>query len=54
MRTVQGCHYSREGVRAELLQDSVSMIKVRLGEPDSPDRAEFWTLPDTIKEEGKR
>ena len=49
MQTVQGCHYSKEGVRAEVLQDNISMIKIRLGEPDDPNRVEFWTLPETIK-----
>src|SRR5262249_48130224 len=54
MRTVQGCRYSLEGVRAELLQDNVSMIKIRLGHPGDAQRAEFWTLPDTIKPANKR
>jgi hypothetical protein len=54
LRTVQGCHYSIEGVHADLLQDSVSMIKIRVGPPDDPNRAEFWTLPDTVKPAGRR
>lgn len=49
LRTVQGCHYSIEGVRAEVLQDSVSMLKIRLGEVDQATRDEFWVLPDSIK-----
>ena len=54
LRTVQGCHYSIEGVRAEVLEDSVSMIKIRLGQPSDPDRAEVWTLPDSIKPANRR
>lgn len=49
LRTVQGCHYSLEGVRAEVLQDNVSMFKVRLGDAGAANREEFWILPDTIK-----
>jgi hypothetical protein len=45
LRTVQGCHQSIEGVRAEVLQDNVSMLKVKVGEAGE----EFWILPDTIK-----
>jgi hypothetical protein len=54
MRTVQGCHYSLEGVHAELIQDNVSMIKIKLGVPGDPNRLEFWTLPETIKPANKR
>ena len=54
LRLVQGCRYSIDGVPAELLQDNVSMIKVRLGPPEQPDRHEFWTLPDTVKPANKR
>jgi len=54
MRTVQGCHYSIDGVRAELVQDSVSMIKIRLGDPSEPSRAELWTLPDSIRPLNRR
>jgi hypothetical protein len=54
MRTVQGCNYSIDGVRAEILQDNVSMVKIRLGHPDETNRAEFWTLPDSIRPANKR
>jgi hypothetical protein len=54
MHTVQGCNYTIEGVRAEILQDNVSMVKIRLGQPDEPHRAEFWTLPDSIRPANRR
>jgi len=54
LRTVQGCRESVEGVPAELLQDNVSMIKIRLGYPDEKGRPEYWTLPDTIKSTSRR
>ncbi|MBI3512568.1 MAG: hypothetical protein HY060_00595 [Proteobacteria bacterium] len=54
MHIVQGCRYSVEGVHAEVLQDSVSMIKIRIGPPDDPNRSEFWALPDTVKPAGRR
>jgi len=54
LETVQGCHYTIDGIRAELLQDNVSMIKIRLGQPDQPNRQEFWTLPDSIRPANRR
>jgi hypothetical protein len=54
LRTVQGCRESIAGVRAELLQDNVSMIKIRLGELSETVRPEYWTLPETIKSPNKR
>lgn len=54
LRTVQGCRESLPGVRAELLQDNVSMIKIRLGELSEETRPEYWTLPETIKSPNKR
>ncbi len=54
MRTVQGCNYTIEGVRALVIQDNVSMVKIRLGQESDPTRAEFWTLPDSIKPANKR
>ncbi len=54
LRTVQGCRYSVDGVRAEVLQDNVSMVKVRLGQPDDERRPEYWTLPDTVKPANRR
>jgi hypothetical protein len=53
LRTVQGCRYTVEGARAELLQDNVSMIKIRLGAADDK-TADFWTLPDSIKPANRR
>jgi hypothetical protein len=52
LRTVQGCRQSLDGIPAELLQDNVSMIKVRVGYPDS--QTEYWTLPETIKPTTRR
>jgi hypothetical protein len=54
MHTVQGCHYTIEGVHAEVIQDNVNMVKIRLGSPGDTDRAEFWTLPDSIKPANRR
>ena len=54
LRTVQGCHYSIEGVHAEVLQDNVSMLKIKVGPPNDPNRFEFWVLPDTVKPVGRR
>ena len=53
MNTVQGCHYSVDGVPAELIQDNVSMIKVKIGR-DPNNRMELWTLPESIKSVNKR
>jgi hypothetical protein len=49
MMTIQGCRYSVVGVPAELVQDNINMIKIKIGFPDDPDHKEFWTLPDSIK-----
>jgi hypothetical protein len=54
IRTVQGCHYTIEGVHAEIMQDNVSMIKIRIGDPAQPNRDEFWTLPDSIRSANRR
>jgi hypothetical protein len=52
LRTVQGCRRSIDGTRAEVLQDNVSMLKIRVGEGTEGD--EFWVLPDTVKLTGRR
>jgi hypothetical protein len=52
--TIQGCHYSIEGVHAELLIDSVSMVKIRIGPPGNPSNINVWVLPDTIKPVNRR
>jgi hypothetical protein len=52
MRSVQGCNYSLDGVSAILLQDNVSMIKIRVGHGGVDN--DFWTLPETIKPANKR
>ena len=52
MRTVQGCNYSLDGVAAVLLQDNVSMVKIRVGHGGLD--TDFWTLPDTIKPANRR
>jgi len=49
LMTVQGCRFSVQGIPAELLQDNINMVKIKIGFPDDPDHKEFWTLPDTIK-----
>jgi len=54
MRTVQGCHYTIDGIHAEIVQDNVSMIKIRIGDPAEPNRDEFWTLPDSIRPANRR
>ena len=54
MRTVQGCHYTIDGVHAEIVQDNVSMIKIRIGDPAQSNRDEFWTLPDSIRPVNRR
>ncbi len=50
LRTVQGCLRSVEGAGAEVIQDSVSMLKIRLVEG----REEYWILPDTVKPANRR
>ena len=49
LRTVQGCRRSLDGTRAEVLQDHVSMLKIRVGPEGDPNGDEFWVLPDTVK-----
>lgn len=46
------CHYSLGGVPALILQDSISMIKIRLF--GSAKVVEYWTLPDTVRVADKR
>jgi len=50
LRTVQGCLRSVDGAPAEVIQDSVSMLKIRLVEG----REEYWILPDTVKPANRR
>ena len=47
METVDGCHYSIDGVPALLIQDNISRIKIRLSAAGQ--RAEMWTVPEAIK-----
>ncbi|MBV8170096.1 MAG: hypothetical protein JO021_25160 [Alphaproteobacteria bacterium] len=47
LHTVQGCRQSVGDVPAEILQDNVSMLKIRLL---NDDRKEFWVLPDSVKQ----
>jgi uncharacterized protein YlxW (UPF0749 family) len=54
LSTVQGCHRTIDGVRAEVIQDNMSMVKIRVGDADQADRQEFWTLPDSIKPASRR
>jgi hypothetical protein len=54
MHTVQGCHYSIEGVHAEVVQDNLNMIKIRLGDSSQSTHSEVWTLPDSIRPANRR
>lgn len=47
METVDGCHYSVDGIPAIMLQDNISRIKIRLSADG--ERADMWTVPETIK-----
>src|SRR5271156_6004711 len=47
MDTIDGCHYSIDGVPAIVLQDNINRIKIRLRADGQ--RADMWTVPETIK-----
>jgi hypothetical protein len=47
MSTIDGCHYSIDGIPAIVLQDNISRIKIRLSADGQ--RADMWTVPETIK-----
>jgi hypothetical protein len=47
MDTLDGCHFSIDGVPATLLQDNISRIKIRLRADGQ--QADMWTVPETIK-----
>jgi hypothetical protein len=47
MSTIDGCHYSIDGVPAIVLQDNISRIKIRLSADGQ--RADMWTVPEAIK-----
>jgi hypothetical protein len=47
MDTIDGCHYSIDGVPAIVLQDNISRIKIRLSADGQ--RADMWTTPEAIK-----
>jgi hypothetical protein len=47
MDTVDGCHYSIDGVPATVLQDNINRIKIRLSA--NGQRADMWTVPEAIK-----
>lgn len=47
MSTVDGCHYSIDGVPAIVLQDNISRIKIRLSADGQ--RADMWTVPEAIR-----
>jgi hypothetical protein len=49
LRTVQGCQRSVDGARVEVVQDNVSMLKIRGIDPGGAEPGEFWVLPDTVK-----
>jgi len=46
--TVDGCHFSIDGVPAIVVQDNISRIKIRL--TADGERAEMWTVPETIRQ----
>jgi hypothetical protein len=45
--TVDGCHFSIDGVPATLIQDNISRVKIRLSADG--EQADMWTVPETIK-----
>ena len=45
--TVDGCHFSIDGVPATLIQDNISRVKIRLSADGQ--QADMWTVPETIK-----
>jgi hypothetical protein len=47
MSTIDGCHFSIDGVPAIVLQDNISRIKIRLRADGQ--QADMWTVPETIK-----
>ena len=47
MSTLDGCHFSIDGVPARLLQDNISRIKIRLRADG--EQADMWTVPETIR-----
>jgi hypothetical protein len=47
MSTVDGCHFSIDGVPALVLQDNISRIKIRLRADG--EQADMWTTPEAIK-----
>lgn len=53
LNALQDCFYSIEDVPALVLQDSVSMIKIRLFGA-SGRIVEYWTLPGSVRRADKR
>ncbi len=47
MSTVDGCHFSIDGVPAIVIQDNISRIKIRL--MADGEQADMWTVPETIR-----
>jgi hypothetical protein len=47
METLDGCHYTVDGIPAIVLQDNISRIKIRLSADG--ERADMWTIPEAIK-----
>lgn len=45
--TVDGCHFSIDGVPATLIQDNISRVKIRLSADG--EQADMWTVPETIR-----
>ena len=52
MSTLDGCHFSVDGVAATLLQDNISRIKIRL--TADGEHADMWTVPETIRPARRR
>jgi hypothetical protein len=47
METLDGCHYTIDGIPAIVLQDNISRIKIRLSADG--ERADMWTIPEAVK-----
>ncbi len=47
MSTLEGCHFSVDGIPARVLQDNISRIRIRLRADG--EQADMWTVPEAIK-----
>ena len=53
MRTVQGCANTPDGMPAEIVQDNLNMVLIRVPTP-SGDTLTFWTGPDSVRQVTRR